>query len=193
MNGALSDLFYRQGRLTALTLGLIMVLGLSAFTTLARQEDPTMTERYGFVRTFLPGASAERVETLITERIEKKLREIPEIKELRSESRTGLSFINVEFEDRVGPELIDVLWSEVRDKVGTLEGELPPGTLTPEVEARGPIATTLAWPCAGRALATLPLPCSIASESGWRPDWLTCRARRKRSFTANPKKSFACW
>ena len=121
-----------------------MVLGLSAFTTLARQEDPTMTERYGFVKTFLPGASAERVETLITERIEKKLREIPEIKELRSESRSGLSFINVEFEDRVGPELIDVLWSEVRDKVGTLEGELPSGTLTPEVEARGPIATTLA-------------------------------------------------
>ncbi|MGB0406254.1 MAG: efflux RND transporter permease subunit, partial [Pseudomonadales bacterium] len=144
MSGALSDLFYRQGRLTALTLGLIMVLGLSAFTTLARQEDPTMTERYGFVKTFLPGASAERVETLITEPIEKKLREIPEIKKLRSESRSGLSFIDVEFEDRVGPELIDVLWSEVRDKVGTLEGKLPSGTLTPEVEARGPIATTLA-------------------------------------------------
>ena len=36
-----------------------------------------MTERYGFVKTFLPGASAERVETLITEPIEKKLREIP--------------------------------------------------------------------------------------------------------------------
>ena len=144
MSGALSDLFYRHGRLTALTLGLIMVLGLSAFTTLARQEDPTMTERYGFVKTFLPGASAERVETLITEPIEKKLREIPEIKKLRSESRSGLSFIDVEFEDRVGPELIDVLWSEVRDKVGTLEGKLPSGTLTPEVEARGPIATTLA-------------------------------------------------
>ncbi|MEY3041440.1 MAG: hypothetical protein RLZZ174_522 [Pseudomonadota bacterium] len=142
--GALSDLFYRQGRLTALTLGLITVLGLSAFATLARQEDPTMTERYGYVKTFLPGASAERIETLITERLEKKLREIPEIKELRSESRTGLSFINVEFEDRVGPDLIDVLWSEVRDKVNAVEGELPPGTLTPEVEARGPIATTLA-------------------------------------------------
>ena len=54
MSGALSDLFYRHGRLTALTLGLIMVLGLSAFTTLARQS-PTMTERYGFVKTFLPG------------------------------------------------------------------------------------------------------------------------------------------
>ena len=43
----MDDLFHRNPRLTVLAIGLILVAGLSAFRTLARQEDPTLSRRFG--------------------------------------------------------------------------------------------------------------------------------------------------
>ena len=69
----MSDLFYRQKRLLALVLGLIVVGGLGALQTLERQEDPALSRRYADVTTFYPGSTADRVEALITEPIETRL------------------------------------------------------------------------------------------------------------------------
>ena len=70
------DLCFRKPRLTVLVLGLILVAGLTALNSLPRQEDPALTERYGSVTVTLPGASAERVEALITEKLENALQEV---------------------------------------------------------------------------------------------------------------------
>ena len=48
------DRFYANPRLTALFVLFIVVLGGMAFSGLARQEDPTMTERWAGINTFLP-------------------------------------------------------------------------------------------------------------------------------------------
>jgi multidrug efflux pump subunit AcrB len=139
----LANLFYRNARLWGLTVGFVLVAGIAALETLGRQEDPALTERYAAVDTFLPGATAERVESLITEKLETRLREIPEINEVSSRSRPGLSSLDVELEDSVGPGEVDVIWSEVRDKLAEVEPELPPGASRPELKVRGPIAITL--------------------------------------------------
>lgn len=140
---ALGNLFYRQPRLTVLAMGFILVAGLAALQTLARQEDPTMTRRFAQVETELPGASAMRIEALVTERIEGRLREIAAIREMRSVSRAGRSIIIVELADRVGPDSADTIWSEVRDKLAEVEAELPPAASKPILEVREPIASTL--------------------------------------------------
>lgn len=140
----LSNLFYQFPRLTILAMGFILVTGISAFTNLPRQEDPTMTERFGYVETYLPGATAERVETLITEKIENGLREIPEVKTISSVTRSGYSYVNVELFDSVEADEVDLVWTEIRDKVSDLEGELPTRASKPYVEPRGPVAVTLA-------------------------------------------------
>ena len=70
------DLCFRKPRLTVLVLGLILVAGLTALNSLPRQEDPALTERYSSVTVTLPGASAERVEALITEKLENALQEV---------------------------------------------------------------------------------------------------------------------
>jgi multidrug efflux pump len=140
----LGTLFYRNPRLTLLAVGFILISGFAALQTLARQEDPTLTERFAGIDTFLPGATADRVETLVTEKIETRLREIPEIRTLASKSRAGYSLIDVELADAVRPEQVDVVWSEVRDKLGEIEPELPAGTTKPDLKVRGPVATTLA-------------------------------------------------
>jgi len=139
-----SNLFYIFPRLTVLAVGFILVTGTSAFLNLPRQEDPTMTERFGLVETYLPGATAERVETLVTEKIENALREVPEVKTISSTTRSGFSNIQVELYDEVEPNEVDLVWSEVRDKMSEIETDLPPNATKTKVEARMPVAVTLA-------------------------------------------------
>jgi len=111
--------------------------------SLARQEDPTMTERWASVTTFLPGATAERVESLVTEPIETRLREIPEIRTIDSNSRAAYSLIGIELYDHVGPGENDVVWSKVRDKLAEVHADLPATTSTPLLEMRAPLASTI--------------------------------------------------
>ena len=70
MNISAREPFLYQPRVSALLVLFIVVLGGAAFAGLPRQEDPKMAERYGMVVTFLPGATAQRMETLISEPIE---------------------------------------------------------------------------------------------------------------------------
>ena len=97
-----ANAFYTNPRLTALLILFIAVMGGMAFSSLARQEDPTMTERWARVNTFLPGATAERMESLVSEPLETALREIPEIREIDSTSKAGLSVVGVELYDSIG-------------------------------------------------------------------------------------------
>ena len=84
---SLFNLFYRRPRLLFLAVALISVWGLSAYQLLPRAEDPTLSKRVARVVTLLPGATPERVESLISQKIEEELLEVSEIKLLLTESR----------------------------------------------------------------------------------------------------------
>ena len=71
------NLFYRNTRLLILTISLIFVWGFSSFQVLPRLEDPTITPRFALITTNFPGASAYRVESLVTQKIEEQLKQIP--------------------------------------------------------------------------------------------------------------------
>jgi len=138
-----ADSFYTNPRLTALFMLFIVVLGSVSFAGLARQEDPTMTERYAQVNTFLPGASAARMESLVSEPLETSLREIPEIKEIESTSKSGISVISIELLDRISPEDTQNVWSEVRDQLGAMQATFPRGTVAPDLRIVQPVASTI--------------------------------------------------
>ncbi|MGY5450964.1 efflux RND transporter permease subunit [Agarivorans sp. MS3-6] len=123
---------YNNGRFIALLITLIVVAGLGAISTLPRSEDPKITSRFASIVTQYPGASAERVEALVTELIENKIRKLPEIKRVQSSSRPGFSVLQVELND----DVIDVvpIWARVRDLVGELPPFLPAGTSEPVVD-----------------------------------------------------------
>lgn len=118
-------------RLVALTLGLLVVAGLSAIQTLPRAEDPHLIARMATVLAPFPGATPEQVEALVARPIENELRTISEIQVLESTSRQGIAVISLELEDAV----IDVtpVWSRVRDKLGDIAPTLPAGVQTPEL------------------------------------------------------------
>ena len=119
----LSNLFYRLPRLTFLAIGFILVTGVTSLLNLPMQEDPTMTERYGMVETYLPGASAIRVEALITEKVENALREVPEVKRLSSTSRAGHSIIQTELFDHVDKDDVTLWYVQAYSMVNFLYRE----------------------------------------------------------------------
>lgn len=137
------SLFYDHPRLTALSILIVLIAGFAAWGALPRQEDPTMTERWARVQTWIPGATAERVESLVSEPIEAKLREIPEVRQLSSTSRAGFSLVEIELYDAVGSDEVDVVWSQIRDKLGEINPDLPAGSTVPELKMSRPLAVSV--------------------------------------------------
>ncbi|MCQ8867653.1 efflux RND transporter permease subunit [Vibrio splendidus] len=138
-------------RLLILMTALLMVSGISAFVTLPRAEDPVIINRYANITTSFPGASAERVETLVTEVIENKLRELSEVKLVSSTSRPGVSIVTLELNDTITePEPV---WSQARDKLSDIESILPAGSHSPDLDSDHTYAFTtiasLTWSGAG--------------------------------------------
>ncbi|XNH04120.1 efflux RND transporter permease subunit [Vibrio cyclitrophicus] len=138
-------------RLLILMTALLMVSGISAFMTLPRAEDPVIINRYANITTSFPGASAERVETLVTEVIENKLRELSEVKLVSSTSRSGVSIVTLELNDTITePEPV---WSQARDKLSDIESILPAGAHSPDLDSDHTYAFTtiasLTWSGAG--------------------------------------------
>ncbi|NOZ39325.1 MAG: efflux RND transporter permease subunit, partial [Planctomycetes bacterium] len=128
----MSSLFFDNRRLLTLAISLILVAGLSSYYVLPRMEDPVLTQRAAIINTQLPGASAERVEALITEKLEEELQEIEEIKEIRSTSRNGISTIIIELKDNIYQ--VDEVWSRVRDKLDDAQPGLPIAANDPDFE-----------------------------------------------------------
>ena len=132
-----STIGIRKPRLLIMMLALLLVGGLSSYMVLPRMEDPVLKSRLATVLTLYPVADAEQVETLVTDRIEKAIREVEEIKEFRSQSRSGASFISIELRDDVYEP--GTIWSRIRGKVEDAIRDLPPDASRPqfdEVEAR---------------------------------------------------------
>ena len=140
----LATLFFRNRHLLWLSIVVILVAGLSAILNLPRLEDPRIVNRGPLIITAVPGASAERVEALVTEVLEEALDEIETIKNIDSTSRASVSTISVELDDDVNAGNNEQIFAEVRDKVRSATRLLPPEAQTPFVDdKREAVAFTL--------------------------------------------------
>lgn len=121
-------------RMVALLTALILVAGLAAVASLPRLEDPHIVNRHAILVTPFPGASAERVESLIAEPLENTLRAVPEVLHITSHSSGGMSVILVHLEDAVMADDNDRLWAELRDKIQQAARDLPAGAGEPYLD-----------------------------------------------------------
>jgi len=123
--------FFRNPRLLATAVGLVIVAGSSALATIVRQEDPTITNGAAVIISPFPGASAERVEALVTEKIEAELRELAEIETISSTSRNGVAVIAVELDEQIKGKDAEEAFSKVRDALNDAYAKYPPGLPPP--------------------------------------------------------------
>ena len=127
-----STICIRKPRLLIMLLALLFVGGISSYMVLPRMEDPVLSSRVATISTRYPVADAEQVEILVTDRIEKAIREVEEIKEIRSQSRSGVSLVTIELRDDVYEPA--TVWSRIRGKVEDSIRELPADASRPQFD-----------------------------------------------------------
>ena len=129
----LTQIALENNRVTIVVLLVVGLLGLAGYQTMPRDSMPPYTIRVASVVTGFPGAGPERVEALITSKIEEVAQELPELKTVTSESRTGLSVVSVGLKQEVPPEELQAVWDRLRRKIETIRSDLPEGIYGPEV------------------------------------------------------------
>jgi multidrug efflux pump len=121
----------KHQQLTLFFILAIAIAGLAAYFSLGQREDPNFTFRAATVRMFWPGATTSQVDQQVTDRIEKKLQEMPFFKRTQSYSKPGESLIVLELQDSVRSKDIQALWYQVRKKVQDIRHTLPSETVGP--------------------------------------------------------------
>jgi len=124
-----------RNRITLTVLATIILMGIVMYQSLSRDSMPPYTVRVATVVSSFPGASPERVELLVTDKVEKVTQELPELKEVSSTSRSGLSIVTVELKDEVKPEKLQAVWDRLRRKLESIEGL--PSNVIPDLDDDG--------------------------------------------------------
>ena len=107
------------------------LIGLVAYTRLGQSEDPPFTFKIMVVRAEWPGATAREVEQQLTDKIERKLQEIPQLDVVRSFSRPGEAMVFVITRDSTPAREMPDVWYQARKKVGDIAYTLPAGVRGP--------------------------------------------------------------
>lgn len=142
--GFLALRLLQNRHLLILVVMLLMLAGLAAWSSLPRIEDPRIVSRFAFIATPYPGASAARVEALVTKPLEDAVREVPEVKVIDSTSSGDISVLGVELEDAVTAKDNERIFAELRDKLSAAAANLPPGAGPPVLDSdRGAVAYSL--------------------------------------------------
>jgi len=140
----------RNHVLTNLTFILVMVMGVVSYQLLPREQDPTINFNWIQVQTFLPGASAEDVEKLVSDPLEEALTGISDIRFISSSSRESVSSILIRFNDlseRDFDKRVTDLRREIQAKTNS---ELPAEAEDPFIQE---ITTANAYPTATLVVA----------------------------------------
>jgi len=129
----LTEFSIRNKVLTYFIVALIVVGGIASFFQLGQLEDPDFTIKKAVVITSYPGANPLEVELEVTDRIEKAIQELPELKHLYSISRPGLSIVKVDIKQEYWSDTLPRVWLDMRKKIQDVTPQLPPGVGTPDV------------------------------------------------------------
>ncbi|MCF6250598.1 MAG: efflux RND transporter permease subunit [Methylococcaceae bacterium] len=124
----LTSIAFRFDRVIYVLTTLLVLSGISAYFDLPKAQDPGFTIRTAVITTHFPGASPERVEQLVTDKIEKVVQELPELDNVTSQSLNGIStiYINIKEKYRDMRPIFDTL----RRKVEAIN-DLPKGIQGP--------------------------------------------------------------
>lgn len=126
------EFIFANKRVSYTLLFLLCLLGVLSYLNLPKAEDPGFTIRSAVVTTRLPGASAQRVEELVSSVIEEKIMEMPELDNVTSTSRNGVSIVTANFKE-IYTEMRPI-FDRLRRKVEVAESDLPEGVIGPDVD-----------------------------------------------------------
>lgn len=95
-------------------IGLFLVIGMSSYFSLPREDFPEIVETKIYVSTPFPGNTAEDIERLITDPLEDRLKDVSNVVEITSTSQEDYSIITVEFDEEI---TVEQAKQKVKDEV----------------------------------------------------------------------------
>ncbi|MFL6293179.1 MAG: efflux RND transporter permease subunit [Thermoanaerobaculia bacterium] len=126
----LAEICIRRPVFAAMIVLALVVVGAASYGRLGVDRFPSVDLPTVSVRTALPGASTEEVETEVSQRIEETVNTVEGIQELRSVSSAGSSFVIVTFDLNRD---IDTAAQDIRDRVSAVVRQLPDDALPPVI------------------------------------------------------------
>lgn len=126
----------------------VLAMGFITYKAMPREQDPTINFNWITITTIFPGASAEDVEKLVTDKLEEALHKVHDIKYLSSNSRESVSNIIVRFHE-IDERTFDKRITDLRREIQNKKSELPDEVHTPTILE---ITSSNAWPSATIAI-----------------------------------------
>jgi multidrug efflux pump len=121
----------KNNRVTIVLLSILTLIGVYSLFSLPRAEDPGFVIRVANVLTYMPGSLPERMEKLVSDKLEKKILEIPEVNYASSVSKNGMSRIRIVVDDKYTE--MRPIWDKLRRKVHDAKKDLPQNIYGPFV------------------------------------------------------------
>jgi len=95
-------------------MAIILFLGVSAYFSMPRENFPEIKETKIYVSSLYPGNTAEDIEKLITDPLEKRLKTVSNVTKITSTSQEDYSMIMVEFDEKL---TVDEAKQKVKDNI----------------------------------------------------------------------------
>jgi multidrug efflux pump subunit AcrB len=129
----LSALAVRERSVTLFFLLAMIIAGAFAYFELGRAEDPGFTFKLFTVTAAWPGATAQEMQDLVAEPLEKRMQELTYYDHVDTFTRPGLAFLTVTLKDYTPPEDVQEEYYQGRKKIFDESSRLPQGVLPPVV------------------------------------------------------------
>jgi multidrug efflux pump len=121
----------RNRSVVAFFMIIAVAAGVLSYFRLGRSEDPTFIIKTMVVQAAWPGASVEDTLKQVTERLERKLQETPQLDFLRSFTSAGQTSIFVNLLGSTTAREVPDIWYHVRKSIADIRHTLPAGIVGP--------------------------------------------------------------
>src|SRR5437773_3102989 len=129
----LSALAVRERAITLFLIFATACAGIYAYFHLGRAEDPSFTIKVLTVTTVWPGATAQEMQDLVAEPLEKRLQESRWYDRVEPITRPGLALTTLQLRDKTPPKEVAEQFYQARKKLGDETRKLPQGAIRPFV------------------------------------------------------------
>jgi multidrug efflux pump subunit AcrB len=129
----LSALAVRERSITLFLIVAIILSGAYAFLRLGRAEDPSFLIKTLTVTAVWPGATAQEMQDLVAEPLEKRMQELRWYDRVESFTRPGIAVMMITLSDKTPPPAVAEEFYQARKKLGDEASKLPAGVLGPFV------------------------------------------------------------
>src|SRR5262245_57416730 len=131
MTGNLSEWALRHRSFVWFLMLVALIGGVMSYQNLGREEDPPFTIKTMVIVANWPGATVEEMINQVTDRIERKLEELPNLDFTNSNTTPGQTTILVNLNESARGPSIRATWVQVRNKIADIQPDLPSGVQGP--------------------------------------------------------------